>query len=279
MAKLVRDRLRVPPGPVQIADLASDTTPGFRGSKQQGKQALSKLGSELADLQERLFAEGQTGGRRSLLLVLQGMDTSGKGGTLRHSVGLVDPQGVRIKSFKAPTPEEKRHDFLWRVRRELPPPGYLGIFDRSHYEDVLVVRVHGLVPRATWSRRYATINRFEAQLAERGTTVVKCFLHISKKEQKRRLRARLEDPTKHWKYNPDDISERRRWDDYQLAYQDVLEKTNTEAAPWHVVPSDHKWYRNWAITHLLLEHLRDIDPRWPVGDFDVAAQKAQLASS
>jgi PPK2 family polyphosphate:nucleotide phosphotransferase len=279
MAKLVRDRLRVPTGPVRIADLASDSTPGFRGSKQQGKQALPKLGSELADLQERLFAEGQTGGRRSLLLVLQGMDTSGKGGTLRHSVGLVDPQGVRIKSFKAPTPEEKRHDFLWRVRRELPPPGYLGIFDRSHYEDVLVVRVHGLVPRATWSRRYATINRFEAQLAERGTTVVKCFLHISKKEQKRRLRARLEDPTKHWKYNPDDISERRRWDDYQLAYQDVLEKTNTETAPWHVVPSDHKWYRNWAITHLLLEHLRDIDPRWPVGDFDVAAQKAQLASS
>ncbi len=279
MAKRVGDRLRVPSGPVRIADLATDTTPGFKGSKQQGKKALENLGSVLADLQEKLFAEGQTGGNRSLLLVLQGMDTSGKGGTLRHSVGLVDPQGVRIRSFKQPTPEERRHDFLWRVRRALPPPGYLGIFDRSHYEDVLVVRVHDLVPRSTWSRRFATINRFEQQLVNRGTTVVKCFLHISAKEQKRRLRARLEDPTKQWKYKSDDVTERLRWDDYQLAYQDVLDRTNTEAAPWFVVPSDHKWYRNWAITHLLVEHLRDIDPQWPVADFDAEAEKARLAQT
>lgn len=279
MAKRVSDRLRLGAGPVDTGSLPTAATPGFKGSKRQAQKAFTALAPTLADLQERLFAEGRTGGPRSLLLVLQGMDTSGKGGTVRHVLGVVDPQGVRITSFKAPTAEEKRHDFLWRIRRALPPPGYLGIFDRSHYEDVLVVRVHSLVTRSVWSRRYATINRFEERLGESGVTVVKCFLHISAKEQKKRLRARLEDPTKHWKYNEDDIAERLRWDDYQQAYADMLERTNTAAAPWYVVPSDHKWYRNWAISNLLVEHLQAMDPRWPVGDFDVRTEKERLAAT
>ncbi len=279
MAKRVGDRLRVPPGPVDLARISPGSTPGFKKSKQRAKAELSDLAPTLADLQERLFAEGQTGGTRNVLLILQGMDTSGKGGTLRHVVGLVDPQGVRIKSFKAPTTEERRHEFLWRIRRELPPPGYLGIFDRSHYEDVLIVRVHQLVPRSTWSRRYGTINRFEEQLATRGTTIVKCFLHLSQDEQRKRLHARLEDPTKHWKYNPADVDERVWWDDYQQAYQDALERTNTPHSPWYVVPADHKWYRNWAITHLLIEHLADLDPQWPPASYDIAAEKKRLAST
>ncbi|MEQ7123020.1 PPK2 family polyphosphate kinase [Actinopolymorpha sp. B11F2] len=280
MAKRLSDRLRLPPArPVVIGDLSTRTTPGFRGGKRQARAAVGDLGPALADLQERLFAEGQTGGKRSLLLVLQGMDTAGKGGTVRHAVGLVNPQGVRVVGFKAPTPEERRRGFLWRIRRELPAPGYLGIFDRSHYEDVLVARVRGLVGRATWSRRYATITRFEDQLTLRGTRIVKCFLHISKKEQKKRLMARLDNPTKHWKYDPNDVAARLHWDDYQQAYQDVLERTDTEAAPWYVIPSDHKWYRNWAVTQLLVEHLQDLDPQWPAADFDVEAEKARLSAT
>jgi PPK2 family polyphosphate:nucleotide phosphotransferase len=277
MAKPLTDRLRLPPArPVLIGDLPTGTTPGLKGGKRQARAALCALGPTLSEWQERLFAEGQTGGKRSLLLVLQGMDTAGKGGTVRHSVGLVNPQGVHVVAFKAPTPEERRRGFLWRIRRELPAPGYLGIFDRSHYEDVLVARVRGLVSRATWSRRYATITRFEEQLTLRGTRIVKCFLHISKKEQKKRLRARLDNPTKRWKYDPNDVAERRRWSDYEQAYQDVLERTSTDAAPWYVVPSDHKWYRNWAVTQLLVEHLQDMDPQWPPADFDVEAEKARL---
>jgi PPK2 family polyphosphate:nucleotide phosphotransferase len=214
-----------------------------------------------------------------LLLVLQGMDTAGKGGVLRHSVGLVDPQGVHIKSFKAPSPEELEHDFLWRIRRDLPPAGAIGIFDRSHYEDVLAVRVHNLVPRSVWSRRYATINRFEKKLTDSGVTIVKCFLHVSYEEQRRRLEARLDNPDKHWKYSPNDVDERGYWADYQEAYEVALEKCNTDYAPWFVVPSDRKWYRNWAVTKLLIEHLQDLDPKWPPGDFDADAEKARLAAT
>jgi PPK2 family polyphosphate:nucleotide phosphotransferase len=225
---------------------------------------------------ERLFAEGRTGGTRSVLLVLQGMDTSGKGGTIRHVVGAVDPQGVHITAFKAPTPEERAHDFLWRIRRRLPGPGMLGAFDRSHYEDVVVVRVHELVPRRIWSRRYATINRFEEQVLAGGTRIVKCFLHISPEESRRRLLARLQDPTKRWKFNPADIDERRLWNDYMVAYGDALERCNTEAAPWHVVPADRKWYRNWAITNLLIEELEAMRVEWPEPPFDVEQQLRRL---
>jgi PPK2 family polyphosphate:nucleotide phosphotransferase len=272
----VSDLLRVPDGPVDLSALDTRATPGFDGGKAEGRAELAALGSRLSDLQERLHAEGVSGGTRRVLLVLQGMDTSGKGGVLRHVIGQVDPQGCQIASFKAPTREELAHDFLWRIRRRVPGPGKLGVFDRSHYEDVLVVRVHDLVPRSTWSRRYAAINRFEAGLAERGVRVVKVFLHISKEEQRQRLLARLDDPTKHWKFNPGDIEERAHWASYRQAYEIALERTNTEVAPWYVVPSDHKWYRNLAIGMLLHETLTHLNPQWPVADFDIEEQRQRL---
>ncbi|HEU5455892.1 MAG TPA: polyphosphate kinase 2 family protein, partial [Nocardioides sp.] len=189
---------RLPPGPVDLTEIATDAKPGFDGKKRDGKSALFAMGDELSDLQERLFAEGFSGSRRRVLLVLQGMDTSGKGGVLRHTVGLVDPQGVKITSFKAPTEEERRHPFLWRVRKALPQPGYIGVFDRSHYEDVLIARVKGIVKPRTVQSRYRQINEFEAELAQDGVTIVKCMLHISAEEQKARLLARLDKPKKHW---------------------------------------------------------------------------------
>ena len=192
---------------------------------------------------------------------------------------MVDPQGVRIKAFKAPTEEERAQHYLWRIEKEVPPPGTIGIFDRSQYEDVLIVRVKKLVEEAVWSERYDEINAFEERLAADGTILIKCFLHISADEQKARLAARLDDPTKHWKYNPGDVDERALWPAYQEAYEAVLERCNTPHAPWFVIPSDRKWYRNWAAAQLLLEHLRALDLKWPVADFDVAAEKARVAFS
>ncbi|GAA1161449.1 polyphosphate kinase 2 family protein [Nocardioides aquiterrae] len=268
---------RVPSGPVDLAAIPTDATPGFKGGKRDGKAALFAMGDELADLQERLFAEGRaTGSRRRVLLVLQGMDTSGKGGTLKHTVGLVDPQGVRITSFKAPTDEERAHHFLWRIRRAVPEPGYLGVFDRSHYEDVLVARVDRLAEPDEIERRYDEINAFERELVDDGTVVVKCMLHISKSTQKERLLRRLDRPDKHWKYNPGDLSARAKWDAYQAAYARMLERTDTHDAPWYVVPSDRKWFRNLAVGQLLLETLREMDPQWPPADFDVDAERARL---
>ena len=275
-AARVSDLLRVPAGPVDLSALDTRATPGFDGDKAAGKAELDALGPRLSDLQERLHAEGVSGGRRSLLLGLQGMDTAGKGGVVRHVIGQVDPQGCEIASFKAPTREELAHDFLWRIRKRLPGPGKLGVFDRSHYEDVLVVRVHGLVPRSTWSRRYAAINRFEARLVTDQIRVVKVFLHTSKEEQRQRLLARLDDPTKHWKFNPRDVDERASWDDYQEAYAAALERCNSDAAPWYRVPADRKWYRNWAVASLLVEQLEDMKLTWPKADFDVEEQRARL---
>jgi PPK2 family polyphosphate:nucleotide phosphotransferase len=267
---------RLPAGPVDLTSIPSDATPGFDGDKKDGAAALVALGDELSDLQERLWAEGVAGSQRRVLLVLQGMDTSGKGGVLRHTVGLVDPQGVRITSFKAPTDEERRHHFLWRIRNALPKPGYVGVFDRSHYEDVLVVRVHDLAEPETVERRYDEINQFEAEVAAEGFVIVKCMLHISAAEQKERLLARLDNRDKHWKFNPADVDERGRWGDYRTAYEIALERTNTEIAPWYVVPSDRKWYRNLVIGQLLLEHLRGMNLQWPPGDFDVEEQRRRL---
>jgi PPK2 family polyphosphate:nucleotide phosphotransferase len=272
----VSDLLRLPAQPVDLTAIDTRATPGFSGSKSQGKQALDLLGPRLADLQERLFAEGHTEGRRRLLLVLQGMDTSGKGGTLRHVVGQVDPQGVTIHSFKAPTREELSHDFLWRIKRQLPSPGMIGVFDRSHYEDVVVVQVRNLVEPRTWRRRYATINRFEESLAAGGTTIVKCFLHISKEESRDRLLRRLDEPAKLWKFNPGDIDSRAEWDALTSAYSEALERCNTDVAPWHVVPADRKWYRNWAIMNILVEQLEALKVEWPPPEFDVAEQRARL---
>ena len=205
------ETLTLPRGPVDLAAYDPHGKPGFKGSKKKGKAALYAMGDGLADLQERLFAEGKTGGTRNVLLVLQGMDTSGKGGVVRHAVGLVDPQGVRITSFKAPTEEERSHDFLWRIEKALPGPGIIGVFDRSHYEDVLIARVRALAPPEEIERRYDAINEFEKRLVDNGTTVVKCMLHISAAEQKQRLLTRLDDHSKLWKFNPGDIDERRRW--------------------------------------------------------------------
>ena len=240
---------------------------------------MAELQTRLGDLQERLFAESKGGGTRSVLLVIQGMDTSGKGGIMRHVVGAVDPQGVKITAFKAPSDEEKEHPFLWRIRRALPSAGMIGVFDRSHYEDVLIVRVHDLVPRATWSRRYAQINAFEESVVESGTTIVKVMMHLSSEEQKARLTERLARPDKYWKYNPGDVDERAYWADYMSAYQGALEKCSTAIAPWHVVPADHKWYSRLAVTNLLLEHLEAMDPQWPAADFDVEGERARLAAT
>jgi PPK2 family polyphosphate:nucleotide phosphotransferase len=272
----VTQALTVPQEPVDLAAYDTRATPGFDGDKADGKQALAGMAESLSDLQERLFAEGRSGGERSVLLVLQGMDTSGKGGVMRHAVGLFDPQGVHIKSFKAPTDEEREHDFLWRVGRETPAPGMIGIFDRSHYEDVLIGRVRKLVSEAEIEARYDAINAFEQSLVDAGTTVVKCMLHISDEEQKERLLARLDDPTKHWKFNPGDVDERSVWSDYQTAYEVALERCNTDEAPWLVVPSDRKWYRNWAVATVLQETLEGMGLTWPEADFDVAEQRTRL---
>ncbi len=269
------DLLRLPSGPVDLRAIETNAAPGYDGDKKSGKADLWATGEELFDLQQRLFA-GKSDGGRAVLLVLQGMDTSGKGGTLKHTVGLVDPQGVKITSFKAPTTEELAHDFLWRIRQGVPGPGILGVFDRSHYEDVLIVRVRELAPHAEIERRYAAINDFEAELTESGVTLLKCMLHISPEEQRARLLARLDDPTKYWKYNPGDLAERARWGEYRAAYEIALERNNTEQAPWHVIPADKKWYRNLAVGNLLLETLRRLDPQWPDADFDVEAEKKKL---
>jgi PPK2 family polyphosphate:nucleotide phosphotransferase len=262
-----------------LGDLDPRSTPAFKGDKADGQKALDARADEFGDWQERLYAESKWGGGRSLLLVVQGMDTAGKGGIMRHVVGHMDPQGVRYTAFKAPTTEEKKHPFLWRIRNALPHPGQIGVFDRSQYEDVLIVRVHDLVPKAEWSRRYAQINNFEAKVADSGTTIVKVMLHISSTEQRGRLMERLDRPDKHWKYNPGDVDERELWPDYMEAYQALLDKCSTEVAPWYVVPADRKWYARLAVQNLVLEHLEAMKPQWPSVDFDVDAEKERLAAT
>jgi PPK2 family polyphosphate:nucleotide phosphotransferase len=271
MATSVRDLLRYDG---ELPDPRA--TPGVK-SKSAARKDVAAVAPELARLQEQLFANGKVDERTRALLLLQGTDTSGKDGTVKHVVGLVNPSGCRITSFGKPTKEELAHDFLWRITDALPGPGQLGVFNRSQYEDVLVVRVHELVPRAVWSRRYAQINAWERRLVRAGTPVLKVFLHISRKEQKERLLARLQDPTKHWKVGTNDIPERHLWDAYQEAYDAVLEKCSTDGAPWYVVPADRKWYRDWAVTQLLTETLRDLRLEWPTpAGVDLAAMVAEL---
>ncbi|WP_017935204.1 PPK2 family polyphosphate kinase [Nocardioides sp. Iso805N] len=270
--------LRIPLGPVDLSSYSTRAKRGFDGGKKRGEKALFELGPQLMELQTKLYAQRDRVGARRLLLVLQGMDTSGKGGVLKHTVGLVDPVGVRITSFKAPTPEERAHDFLWRIEKAVPAPGYLGVFDRSHYEDVLIGRVRKLAEPKEIERRYGAINDFEQRLVDEGTVIVKCLLHISPEEQKKRLLARLDDPSKHWKYNPGDVDERQLWSEYAKAYEIAVERTNTDIAPWYLVPSDRKWYRNLAIGELLREALDGLGLGWPEADFDVAAERARLAA-
>ncbi|MGR4847615.1 PPK2 family polyphosphate kinase [Streptomyces sp. LARHCF252] len=273
----LRERLRVPGGePLDLSRHDADATPGGPAGKRAGRAATARIGERLAALQERLWAASTAGDRRRVLLVLQGMDTSGKGGTVKHVIGLLNPSGCRITAFKAPTAEERAHPFLWRVEKALPFPGELGIFDRSHYEDVLIARVRGLAPATEINRRYEQINRFEKSLADAGVTLIKCFLHISYEEQRRRLLKRLDEPEKHWKFAASDIDDRALWPAYQEAYEIALERCGTSYAPWYLVPADRKWYRNWAVSTLLLEHLEELDPRYPEADFDVAEIRKRL---
>ncbi len=271
-ASAVADALRFVPGETKFANLDTRATPG-QSDKGQAATQLLDLDSRLEGLQERLWAESVGGGERRVVLVLQGMDTSGKDGTIRQVTRSLNPQGVAVYSFKAPTAEERRHDFLWRIENAVAKPGYVGIFNRSHYEDVLIVRVHKMVPEEELSTRYERINEFEHRHSDDGVVWVKCMLHISPKAQKERLLARLDDPTKYWKYNAADLAERARWGDYSTAYSDALEKCTTDVAPWYVVPSDSKWYRNWAVAHLLLGALETMALQYPPADFNVAEQR------
>jgi len=274
----VRQRLLLDPAAVAsaVADTGTAKTPGVASRKRAGKD-IARLAPTLAELQERLYAAGRTGDHRRVVLVLQGTDSSGKDGAVKHVVGLVNPTGVKITAFGPPTDEERAHDFLWRITKALPGPGYLGVFNRSHYEDVLVVRVHNLVPPAQWKKRYDLINAWEAEQVAAGVTFVKVFLHLSYEEQRRRLLARITDVRKHWKVNPGDIDERALWESYREAYAALLTRCSTDAAPWYVVPADRKWYRNWAVTRLLVETLEELDPQWPVRpELDLAGMTEAL---
>ncbi|WP_299166145.1 PPK2 family polyphosphate kinase [uncultured Arthrobacter sp.] len=264
---------------LDLARIDTASTPGFSGGKQAGKARLEAGKEGLSELQEKLFAESRFGSDISVLLILQAMDTAGKGGIVRHVVGAVDPQGVRHHAFKAPTAAEKKHHFLWRVRRELPGPGIIGVFDRSHYEDVLIHRVHKLAEPDVLDNRYAEIREFEAGLVESGTRIIKVMLHLGKEEQKKRLGERLERRDKHWKYNPGDLAERALWEEYQHAYQIAIERTSTADAPWFVLPADRKWYARIAVQQLLTDALAGMQLSWPKATFDVAAEKAKLAET
>ncbi|MFI5805846.1 polyphosphate kinase 2 family protein [Streptomyces sp. NPDC051561] len=273
----MRDALRLAPAaPVTLSSYAADATPVGPREKAAGVAATTAIGPRLADLQERLYAASTAGDTRRVLLVLQGMDTSGKGGTVKHVIGHFNPSGCRIRAFKAPTEEERSHSFLWRITKALPEAGEIGIFDRSHYEDVLIGRVRSLAPPEEIERRYDQINNFERTLTESGVTIVKVFLHVSHEQQKRRLLERLDNPEKYWKFNPGDIEERALWPAYQEAYELALQRCSTPAAPWYLVPADRKWYRNWAISNLLREHLEALDPQYPKADFDIEECRRRL---
>lgn len=275
----VAELLRVGDG-FRLADVDPDSTPGYDRDKAQAAEDLAAGAAELDEYQERLFARSRVDATdASVLLVLQAMDSAGKGGIVRHVVGSVDPQGVALAAFKKPTEEELAHDFLWRIEKRLPEPGIIGVFDRSHYEDVLIGRVRQLAPADEIERRYGAINEFEQRVADAGTRIVKVMLHISPDEQKERLMERLERPDKYWKYNPGDVDERELWPQYMEAYQTVFERTSTPHAPWYVVPANRKWYARLAVQNLLLEVLEDIDPQWPAATFDIEAEKKRLAAS
>jgi PPK2 family polyphosphate:nucleotide phosphotransferase len=264
----------------KVANIDTSATPGFKGKKSDAAQLQPERNERFAELQEMLYANSiGADDTRSVLLVLQGMDTAGKGGIVKHVVGAANPQGIRYTGFGVPTEEERKHAYLWRIRRALPPAGHIGVFDRSHYEDVLVVRVHNIVPPEVWGKRYDEINRFERKLVDDGTTIIKVAMFVSLDEQKARLSARLDRPDKYWKYNPADVDERLLWPAYQEAYQAMLERTSTDYAPWHVVPCDRKWYSRLAILELLIEALEGLNLSWPPADFDVKAEKKRLADA
>jgi PPK2 family polyphosphate:nucleotide phosphotransferase len=260
-------RLRIAPGsPVNLAEIDPDETPGFTGDRDSATAELEALRGELEEFQERLFAEK----RQALLIVLQAVDAGGKDGVIRNVFTAFNPQGTRVTSFGAPTEEELAHDFLWRVHAEVPGRGRVGIFNRSHYEDVLVVRVEQLVPAETWRARYEHINDFEALLEASGTTILKFLLHVSRAEQRERLQERLDDPRKRWKFRRGDLEARAKWDDYQAAYADALERCSTAEAPWYVIPANRNWYRNLAVARIVVDAARRMNPQFPEPDEDLS---------
>lgn len=259
-----------------LSALDRSSTPGFEGKKADGRARMKERGELLSELQERLFAAAKFNSSRSVLLILQGLDTAGKGGIVRHVMGMVDPQGVALANFGVPTEEELSHHYLWRIKKKLPEPGMIGVFDRSHYEDVLVARVDSLVEEDVWRKRYEEINRFEKRIVDSGTTIIKVALMHSKDEQAGRLLERIERPDKRWKLSPSDLDTRAKWDDYQEAYEDVFRLTSTDHAPWYVIPADKKWYARVAVTELVTQALIDIDPQWPKPRWQVDVQRRRL---
>lgn len=261
-----------PDDKIKLKDWDPNECDLFKEGKKEGQKELLDLNLKLESLQEMLYAER----RHKVLVVLQGMDTSGKDGTIRHVFEGVNPQGVRVASFKVPTQEELDHDYLWRVHKQTPGKGEIVIFNRSHYEDVLVVRVHNLAPKEVWSKRYEQINRFERMLSDEGTLILKFFLHIDLEEQKQRLLERLDDPAKNWKFSSGDLKERKLWADYQSAYEDVLNKTSTDWAPWYIVPANRKWYRNLVIASVMIDALKGLNMQLPKAEEDLDTYRAQL---
>lgn len=259
------DIYRIAPGKdVDLSAWDPRDNRGFDGDKSAGKDVLKMLNKRLEDLQELLYAEG----KHKILMVLQAMDSGGKDGVIRHVFDGVNPQGVKVANFKKPTPEELAHDYLWRVHQHTPARGEITIFNRSHYEDVLVVRVLDLAPPAVWQRRYEHINAFERMLADEGVTILKFYLHISKEEQRERFQDRLDEPDKRWKFNPNDLKTRALWDDYMAAYAAMLSKTSTPWAPWYLVPADRKWYRNLVVGTVLVHTLQNLEMQFPQPDYD-----------
>lgn len=253
---------------VKLDKIATDTTKPFK-DRAAAEEAAAKNLKKMDRMQDLLYAEA----KQSLLVVLQAIDAGGKDGTIEYIFSGINPQGCDVTSFKVPSSLEKSHDFLWRYHAAAPARGMIGIFNRSHYESVLVERVREFAPKPVWKKRYGHINHFEQMLADEGTTIVKFYLHISKEEQAERLQARLDDPKKNWKFNPGDLEERKLWDEYREAFNDAIEKTSTEAAPWYVIPSDHKWFRNWAISDILVRTLEAMKPKYPRPIVDIAQYK------
>jgi len=261
------DLLRVPPGTTpDLAAIDAAATPGFDGDKLAARARLKELRGQLADFQQRLWAEQ----RQSLLIVMQALDAGGKDGLIRKVITAFNPQGTRVAGFGVPSDEELRHDFLWRVHAATPGRGRIGVFNRSHYEDVLVVRVNELVPEAIWRERYDQINAFEDILAANATRILKLYLHISRDEQRDRFQKRLDNPDKHWKWSSGDLDTRARWDDFRAAYTDALARCSTDHAPWFIVPADRKWYRDLAVAEILAETARSMDPQWPEAEEDLS---------
>jgi len=262
----------------RISELDTNSSPGFTGKREDAGKITTEREELFSELQEMLYANAREGDHRSVLLVLQGMDTAGKGGIVTHVVAAGNPMGIDYHSFGKPTPEERSHHFLWRINKALPPVGHIGVFDRSHYEDVLVVRVHELVPPDELEGRYDEINTFEKELTEAGTTIVKVAMFVSLEEQKARLTERLQRPDKFWKYNPGDLDERALWPKYQEAYQIMLDRTSTDVAPWYILPCDKKWYARMAVNELLIEALTAMDLSWPDPDFDLEGERKRVAA-